>query len=75
MDVAHHLSTPRARITITLNIYGHLFGKTDGRAADVIERAFGKVLAAENPDQIGTLFGGNPVATCYFGARRELLSS
>jgi hypothetical protein len=36
MDVAHHLLTPRARITITLNIYGHLFGKTDGRAADVI---------------------------------------
>jgi integrase len=53
MDVAHHLFTPRARITITLNIYGHLFGKTDGRAADVIARAFGKVLAAENPDQIG----------------------
>jgi hypothetical protein len=50
MDVAHHLSTPRARITIALNIYGHLFGKTGGRAADVIERAFGKVLAAENPD-------------------------
>ena len=37
--------------TITLNIYGHLFGNTDDRAADVIERAFGKVLADENPDQ------------------------
>ncbi|MGA7678736.1 MAG: hypothetical protein WCA54_01025 [Pseudolabrys sp.] len=52
MDVAHHLSTPRqGSPTITLNIYGHLFGNTDDRA-DVIERAFGKVLAAENPDQI-----------------------
>ncbi|MGB8105205.1 MAG: hypothetical protein WCF47_13120 [Pseudolabrys sp.] len=51
MDVAH-LSTPRqGSPTITLNIYGHLFGNTDDRA-DVIERAFGKVLAAENPDQI-----------------------
>ena len=37
--------------TITLNIYGHLLGNTDDRAADVIERAFGKVLADENPDQ------------------------
>ena len=34
--------------TITLDIYGHLFGNTDDRAADVIERAFGKVLANEN---------------------------
>ena len=34
--------------TITLDIYGHLFGNTDDRAADVIERAFGKVLAQEN---------------------------
>jgi len=25
--------------TITLDIYGHLFGNTDDRAADVIERA------------------------------------
>ena len=67
MDVAHHLSTPRARITITLNIYGHLFGKTDDRAADVIERAFGKVLAAENPDQIGLVrwqSGGNLLFRC-----------
>jgi hypothetical protein len=31
--------------TITLDIYSHLFGNTDDRAADVIERAFGKVLA------------------------------
>lgn len=37
--------------TITLNIYEHLFGSTDDRAADVIERAFGQVLADENPDQ------------------------
>jgi len=34
--------------TITLGVYGHLFGNTDDRAADVIERAFGKVLAQEN---------------------------
>jgi integrase len=34
--------------TITLDVYGHLFGNTDDRAADVIERAFGKVLAQEN---------------------------
>lgn len=34
--------------TITLDIYGHLFSNTDDRAADVIERAFGKVLAKEN---------------------------
>ncbi|HEX5517116.1 MAG TPA: tyrosine-type recombinase/integrase [Pseudolabrys sp.] len=34
--------------TITLSVYGHLFGNTDDRAADVIERAFGKVLAQEN---------------------------
>jgi integrase len=34
--------------TVTLGVYGHLFGNTDDRAADVIERAFGKVLANEN---------------------------
>ena len=34
--------------TITLGIYGHLFASTDDKAADVIERAFGKVLAKEN---------------------------
>ncbi len=34
--------------TITLGIYGHLFGSTDDKAADVIERAFCKVLAKEN---------------------------
>ncbi len=34
--------------TITLDIYGHLFSNTDDQAADVIERAFGKVLAGEN---------------------------
>jgi integrase len=33
--------------TITLGV-GHLFGSADDRAADVIERAFGKVLADEN---------------------------
>jgi integrase len=32
--------------TITLDIYGHLFGSSDDRAADVIEKAFGKVLLA-----------------------------
>jgi integrase len=30
--------------TITLGVYGHLFGNSDDKAADVIERAFGKVL-------------------------------
>ena len=34
--------------TITLGIYAHLFSNTDDRAADVIERAFGKVLTNEN---------------------------
>jgi len=34
--------------TITLGVYGHLFGNTYDRAADVIERAFGKVLPNEN---------------------------
>jgi integrase len=34
--------------TITLGVYGHLFGNTDDRAADVIEWAFGKVLAQES---------------------------
>ncbi len=34
--------------TITLGVYGHLFGSTDDKAADVIERAFGRVLAGEN---------------------------
>ena len=33
--------------TITLGVYGHLF-TTNDQAADVIERAFGKVLAEEN---------------------------
>jgi len=36
--------------TITLGVYGHLFNTND-RAADVIERAFGKVLAGENMTQ------------------------
>jgi integrase len=31
--------------TITLNVYGHLFGNTDDRAAQVIETAFGKALS------------------------------
>jgi hypothetical protein len=34
--------------TITLGFYGHLFGSADDRAADVIERAFGRVLASKN---------------------------
>jgi hypothetical protein len=34
--------------TITLSVYAHLIGNTDDRTADVIERAFGKVLAQEN---------------------------
>jgi integrase len=34
--------------TITLGVYGHLFGSADDRAADVIERAFGRVLASKN---------------------------
>ncbi len=34
--------------TITLGIYGHLFGSTDDKRADEIERAFGKVVANEN---------------------------
>ena len=29
---------------ITLGVYGHLFGNSDDKAADPIERAFGKVL-------------------------------
>jgi len=37
--------------TITLGVYGHLFGNTDDRAADVIERAFGNLLANENTPQ------------------------
>jgi integrase len=36
--------------TITLGVYGHLFGNTDDRAADVIEKAFGPALANENTD-------------------------
>ena len=40
--------------TITLGIYGHLFSNTDDRAADVIERAFGKVLAGENEPENST---------------------
>lgn len=31
--------------TITLGVYGHLFGSADDRAAQVIEAAFGKVLS------------------------------
>jgi integrase len=34
--------------TITLNVYGHLFGNSDDRAADIIEAAFGKTLTDEN---------------------------
>jgi integrase len=34
--------------TITLNVYGHLFGNSDDRAADIIEAAFGKALSDEN---------------------------
>ncbi|MGB8561230.1 MAG: hypothetical protein WCD62_22720, partial [Pseudolabrys sp.] len=41
--------SPRAWLAnITLEVYGHLFGSADDRASDVIERAFGKVLASEN---------------------------
>ena len=40
--------------TITLGIYGHLFGNSDDRAADVIERAFGKVLADKNGPENST---------------------
>jgi len=36
------------RPTITLNIYGHLFGNSDDRAAEIVEAAFGKVLTDEN---------------------------
>lgn len=34
--------------TITLNVYGHLFGNSDDRAAEIVEAAFGKVLTDEN---------------------------
>jgi integrase len=34
--------------TITLNVYGHLFGNSDDRAAEIIEVAFGKALTDEN---------------------------
>jgi integrase len=34
--------------TITLNVYGHLFGNSDDRAAEIIEAAFGKALTDEN---------------------------
>ena len=40
--------------TITLGVYGHLFGSSDDKAADVIERAFGKVLADENAPENST---------------------
>ena len=40
--------------TITLGVYGHLFGSADDRAADVIERAFGKVLANATENTAGT---------------------
>ena len=30
--------------TITLNVYGHLFGDSDDRAAEIVEAAFGKTL-------------------------------
>jgi integrase len=30
--------------TITLNVYGHLFGNSDDRAAEIVEAAFGKTL-------------------------------
>jgi len=31
--------------TITLNVYGHLFGNSHDRAAEIVEAAFGKALA------------------------------
>jgi integrase len=34
--------------TITLNVYGHLFGNSDDRAAEIIEVAFRKALTDEN---------------------------
>jgi len=37
-----------ASATITLNVYGHLFGSGDDRAAEIIEAAFGKAFANEN---------------------------
>src|SRR6516164_6235315 len=37
-----------ASATITLNVYGHLFGSGDDRAAEIIEAAFGKALTNEN---------------------------
>jgi hypothetical protein len=48
--------------TITLGIYGHLFGNTDDKAADVVEIAFGKVLLA-NENALRVQIRTYPVAT------------
>ena len=34
--------------TVTLNVYGHLFGSSDDRAAEIIEAAFGRTLTDAN---------------------------
>jgi integrase len=34
--------------TITLNVYGHLFGNRDDRAAEIIEATYDKALSDEN---------------------------
>jgi hypothetical protein len=34
-----------ASVTITLTVYGHLFPNASDRAADIVEAAFGKMLA------------------------------
>jgi integrase len=34
--------------TITPNVYGHLFGNSDDRAAEIIEAAYGEALSDEN---------------------------
>jgi hypothetical protein len=39
---------PHASPTITLNVYRHLFGNSDDRAAEIVEAAFGTTLANEN---------------------------
>jgi hypothetical protein len=31
--------------TITLGVYGHLFSNTDDQAAQIMERAFGRIAA------------------------------
>ena len=34
--------------TVTLNVYGHLFGSSDDRAAEIIEASFGRTLTDAN---------------------------